>query len=312
MKKTLFTNLGGLLLAVAVSWNTVGAQESGNTVDDETCLECHDGYAETLRPTAHRLSSDMSGARVTVACVSCHSGGAVHIEDPDVSNITNPAQLTGKAALEACTKCHPGHTDADNYGFDNHSGLDLNCAACHQVHGKRNRLLRDDSGKFCLACHEPVQAEFTRRSNHPLLQGNLTCLNCHRHTKRSDDAVAYDLDRVCRDCHPDLGGPFPFEHPGVNAYAVEGAGCVECHEPHGSENDHLLKQPGSGVCLQCHIRPPGHEIQHGGIATQRSCQTCHTGLHGSFVSDHFLDPNLPAIINNGLQCYDSGCHDLDR
>ena len=254
----------------------------------------------------------MTSPRVPVACVSCHQGGEVHVEDPDVDNITNPARLDGKAAVATCTACHPGHENLDNYGFDAHTVLELNCTSCHQVHTAANTLLRDNSARFCLACHEATKADFSRRSNHPLQQGNLSCLSCHEFTRRADQDIAYDLDRICRDCHPDQGGPFPFEHAAVNAYAVEGAGCIECHEPHGSENDRLLKQPGAAVCEQCHLRPPGHETQHGGLAAERACQTCHTGLHGSYVSDHFLDPDLPLIINNGLQCYDSGCHDLDR
>jgi predicted CXXCH cytochrome family protein len=94
---------------------------------------------------------------------------------------------------------------------------------------------------------------------------------------------------------------------------VEGGGCGECHEPHGSENDRLLRQPDEGVCLQCHITPPGHlnmPALHGFVADIENCVACHSEIHGSFVSSRFLDPLLQGRLGSPQPCAD--CHDLTR
>ena len=33
---------------------------------------------------------------------------------------------------------------------------------------------------------------------------------------------------------------------------ARGVTCFSCHDPHGSENDAMLRKPDSGVCLTCH------------------------------------------------------------
>ena len=100
-KLTLFLAATGILLLSASP-----AQSEENAVDDETCLACHDGMELTLRGTTHALSSEMTKPAITIACVSCHSSGEVHIEDPSKDNIGNPAQMAGAAALVACIQCH--------------------------------------------------------------------------------------------------------------------------------------------------------------------------------------------------------------
>jgi len=286
-----------------------GATLGYAAVDDEQCLECHDGYDADLAFTSHQLRSQTSRTTSQVACVSCHSDAEQHVEDPSVDNIGNPANLDGFEVTKTCSACHIGHVDLDNYGYDAHSVDQLNCAACHQVHGGTQSLLLDDSAEFCEACHTGPATGFARRSNHPLRQGALTCLSCHRFAKRQGQSLAYDLNRVCRDCHPEQAGPFLYEHEATNAYAVEGGGCVECHAPHGSNNDRLLRQPGNQLCRQCHF-PARHDIAHGGIWADYPCQSCHTDTHGSFVSNLYLDPDLS--FKFGSNCLQSGCHDLNR
>ena len=33
---------------------------------------------------------------------------------------------------------------------------------------------------------------------------------------------------------------------------ARGVTCFSCHDPHGSENDAMLRQPGNSMCLTCH------------------------------------------------------------
>ncbi len=291
---SLFTIL--LLLSPAI----IG---SVGSVDDGTCLECHDGADQTLIGTLHQIGSN-SG----VTCEGCHKGASQHAEDPSADNISNPQNLIGKAAFDACKSCHQSHIGLDNYGYDAHVEQVQNCNSCHKVHQNGSGLLLDDKAEFCLKCHQEISHRLDLQSNHPVNDNVLNCLSCHQFTKKHDNNIMYENNRICRDCHPEQGGPFLFEHEPVNAYMVDGNGCNDCHDPHGSVNDRLLKQDLNTQCLQCHVLP-GHDIAHGGTFNDLSCVTCHTQTHGSFNSKLFLDPDMPAKLGS-LDCYQSGCHSL--
>ena len=309
LSKKMIGNIFGVFLVLTIFFFTNSAHGNEGQVDDETCLQCHDGMEKTLSFTAHRLSSQIKNPTAQISCSSCHKGGATHIEDPSVDNITNPAKLSGYDAVKVCTQCHQAHVGLDNYGFDAHTNQQLNCDNCHKVHSQNKSLLLDDKADFCIRCHTEKATNFALRSNHPVKQNDITCLSCHKFTKRQNDNLAYDLNRICQDCHPQEGGPFLYEHDATNAYSVEGGGCIACHEPHGSENNFLLKQKNNQVCLQCHF-PSGHYTAHGGIWSKYSCVSCHTDVHGSFNNKMFLDPDLPAKFNGN--CYNGGCHILNK
>lgn len=303
-KIRLISPLAGCLvwLVVGLAGMAFSASPPGAGPDDATCLGCHDGYDQSLTATPHRLASQIAKPSAKVACVSCHSGGEGHANDPSAGNIGNPRRLPAKKVVEACSQCHVSHRELDNYGFDAHSNLELNCTECHKVHGGKRALLLDDNANFCYPCHENIKTAFMQRSNHPVRQGNVTCLSCHRFVKRADDNRAYDFQRVCQDCHPDQSGPFPHEHPAVDAYLVNGSGCVECHDPHGSPNDKLLRQPVKQLCMECHI-VPGHTTIHGGIYAELDCLVCHSDIHGSYTNSSLLDPNLQAIFGSACYCH---------
>lgn len=272
-------------------------------VQNETCLECHDEMSETLLSTPHQLQT-----QAEIFCVSCHAGGEIHAEDPSADNIVNPKEVLGFEALKACKSCHTPHAELDDLGFDMHQSQGLNCASCHKVHGGNKSLLLDDNASFCITCHSDIKQEFSRRSNHPVRQGTITCLSCHQFSRETNNDLSYDMQRACQDCHPEQGGPFLYEHEPSTAYTVGGTGCIECHNPHGSENNYLLKQSSDNLCKSCHFEPM-HETAHPNRGySDENCVVCHTQQHGSFTSNLFLDPNMNAKFTDN--CYQSGCHTL--
>lgn len=301
-----------VVITIWLTLLTAAMISAQDIIEDKTCLECHEGMDKTLAATPHRLASESAKSSTTVACVSCHSGAQVHIQDPSKENIGNPANLTGHDAVALCTTCHTAHADLDNFGFDVHAVQEMKCGECHKVHGTVKGQLLDTKAEFCLRCHSAIRTKFSSRSNHPVMQGTLTCLNCHRFVKRQDDRLAYDLNGTCKACHQDKSGPFPYEHDATVAYTVDGNGCIECHEPHGSDNDHLLKQPGNHLCKSCHIEhvTRNHGALWDQVWSNNSCQSCHTQTHGSYTGNLFLDPNLPAKM--GGNCFNSGCHSPNR
>lgn len=308
------TMAGCLTLLLALGAPLSGWASAAETgPDNVTCVECHDGYDKLLAQTPHRLAATSSGAAVTVACISCHAGGNEHAENPSKANITNPANLTGQKAQDACAACHLPHQEMDNYGYNAHTLQQVNCADCHRIHAKAPTvgLLIDDNTDFCGKCHQGVKTKFSRRSNHPVLQGAMTCLSCHRFSKRADMNQAYDFARVCQNCHADVTGPYQYEHDVVNGYSVQGSGCVECHDRHGSENDKLLRQPINLLCKQCHaghpVVPVDATSNHKAEFATMNCLTCHVDIHGSMVNRRLLDSDLPAKLGV-TTCY---CHDAN-
>lgn len=169
-------------------------------------------------------------------------------------------------------------------------------------------LVADDRENYCLACHTAVGMEFKRRSVHPLESGNVRCTDCHNLAGIEDPMLAVGLNWRCQECHAERSGPFLYEHPVVNNHLIEGGGCVECHQPHGSPNDRLLNQPNNGVCMQCHAVPAGHRTEHSGLGTKLACVECHNQIHGSYDNRLFLDPELGTKLFP--DCYQSGCHNL--
>ena len=282
---------------------------SETKVDDETCLACHDGMETSLADTPHRLSSEISQPSASISCADCHGGGEVHADDPSADNIGNPATRANFDQRTGCFQCHVAHIGLDNSGWDVHADQEISCSSCHRIHSSEESLLLDSGADFCYACHSDIHNDLAGRSNHPVAENVVTCLDCHRFVMRTDQNPVADLQRNCRSCHPQQAGPYAFEHAPSTGYSVEGEGCLECHQAHSSENDMLLNQPRELLCKQCHF-PAGHATAHGGTYADLPCETCHTDTHGSFVSNLFLDTDLPSQF--GTNCYNTGCHSLIR
>jgi len=292
-----------LLLTLGLSASETGAQE---TVDDETCLACHEDYDRGLSSTPHRLSSSLTDSkRVDVSCSGCHPGGDIHVDDPSIDNITNPGR-EHQETVRICLTCHDPHLELDNVGFDPHLQQGLSCASCHSVHGGNDRLLLDESSEFCGACHVGLAAQWSRTSSHPLREDQVQCLSCHDFTGGKEPSFGHGLSENCTACHAEVSGPFLFEHNATSSFYPDGGGCVECHSPHGSPNERLLTQPGDLLCTQCHGVPPLHRSFHDGIGTQFQCIECHADIHGSDDNRGLLDADLGAKIEGtptGCSCH---------
>jgi DmsE family decaheme c-type cytochrome len=271
------------------------------------CLDCHDDMAGSLDNSTHRLSSNASGDKIIVGCISCHDGWAKHLEEPSAENIGNPEKHNPFDQANICGNCHQSPHQASMISFDPHGIAGVACLTCHTIHNNTvNMLLSEKRDQFCVSCHSDVASEFQRRSAHPYESGNIDCVDCHifGETERADRAVG--MNWTCQNCHAEHAGPFIYEHPVTSKHLVEGSGCIECHQPHGSNNDRLINQPGNGVCLQCHNTPPGHLTNHSGLGSKLACLECHTEIHGSYDNRLFLDPSLGSKLFP--DCYQSGCH----
>ena len=145
----------------------------------------------------------------------------------------------------------------------------------------------------CLQCHVEVNAEFHLPQHHPVLEGNMNCVQCHdphgMDIMKPEGGLAMSrLNESCAQCHREQTQPFVYEHPALRE------GCTVCHNPHGSINAEMLVEPDSNLCLRCHAQvpepgAPGVVLIGGRDHTSNlafgSCWTagCHTAIHGSNV-----------------------------
>jgi len=168
--------------------------------------------------------------------------------------------------------------------------------------------LADRDGNFCGKCHVAVVNQFRLVSNHPLTDGNVSCMSCHDFTGSNEPMYGHGGNADCYQCHPQQSGPHLYEHEAGSSFGPEGEGCIACHSPHGSNNDRLLNQPDERLCFQCHGVPPLHRTQHDGIGTQFACMDCHSAVHGSDDNRALLDPQMGTRI--GGQAGSCFCHNV--
>ena len=303
---------GGAILVMgwAVS---AGAAEGGKALvhESQACLDCHGDKADALQGGPHMVR--LADADTHVSCTDCHAGTAAHYEDDPTANpMGDPKGMSVADLWQVCSRCHSGSHAVDQATLSPHAEAGVTCLACHTVHGgSEEHLLKDRQPELCYSCHQPVRVEFAKPYRHPAGEGEfLQCSSCHLST---DDAPAelarQGKDEVCLSCHAEFQGPFPYDHVAAVDYETQEGGCTACHDPHGSYEPRLLKQPYEAphfqTCTQCHIIPPGHAYNsnHGDQWANMSCTECHSDIHGSYDNRLFLSAALEA-----QGCFAAGCH----
>jgi DmsE family decaheme c-type cytochrome len=141
------------------------------------------------------------------------------------------------------------------------------------------QMAKSTEAEVCFQCHKDRRAQFERPSHHPLREGDMTCSSCHNPHGSATDKLLREasVNETCYKCHADKRGPFLWEHEPVRD------SCLNCHEPHGAVNENLLKVQRPRLCQMCHMGV-GHGNPGNPMTVQsvnRSCQNCHTKVHGS-------------------------------
>jgi DmsE family decaheme c-type cytochrome len=265
-------------------------------VGQKVCETCHQQEAKNWAHTIHAavFTINPRNADEAKGCESCHGPGSAHIKNP--SDLTTIISFSHKSktpvALQnaQCLSCHKGGERIFWHGSI-HENNNLSCSDCHNpmadfsAHGL---TARESASQTCFSCHKVQRAEFNERSHMPLLEGKISCVDCHNpHGSTTAPLLKADsVNDVCYGCHAEKRGPFLFEHAPVRE------SCLNCHNPHGSNFESLLNAPRPMLCQQCHAQN-GHPAQlmtRGNLAggpmpdprlIATSCQTCHVNIHGS-------------------------------
>jgi predicted CXXCH cytochrome family protein len=229
---------------------------------------------------------------------------------------TDTPQISGATFVgnNACLDCHTAIVH--NFSGSPHSRLYVSDhsmkgeAGCESCHGPGSKHVQAGGGKgvfivnpktdpgACFNCHQETHAQFRLPHHHPVLEGDLNCVQCHDPHgsdiyKPAGGLAFARQDQSCAACHRDQSKPVVFVHEALRE------GCTTCHQPHGSVNDKLLVAPDNNLCLRCHAQIANPNAATGAVSigvrnhtsflSQGTCWSsgCHTAVHGSNV-----DPKL--------------------
>ena len=292
----------GWLVACAVSPAPPAGppDPSADYVGVARCRTCHEQEGEHWGPTIHaRLFEEAPRTPLEArGCEACHGPGGRHVVDPRpeagaIVSFTRTSTSSIERMNGMCLACHPGGARIYWTGSI-HESQGLACSDCHNPMGKQSVWgleARGSASSTCFQCHPQQRVEFGKRSHMPLLEGKISCVDCHEpHGSATDPLIRADsVNQLCTGCHADKRGPFLWEHPPV----VES--CLNCHRPHGSNHAALLVSIPPFLCQGCHANPggmghPTELLSRGNLAggprpderlLDRGCVNCHVQIHGS-------------------------------
>ncbi len=312
-----FTKALGVLAVLASLWGvgTATAAEKAKAADlflkgDAQCTQCHDeGDGPKILLMGKTKHGTVADGR-TPSCTNCHGESKSHMSG-DANNRPKPdVTFSRKGGTPAdvqsgqCLNCHKGDSNRSHWAGSTHDARDVSCANCHTLHAAKDKVLaKATQPEVCFACHKEQRAQVNRPSHHPVMEGKVSCSDCHNpHGTTGTKLMKRDtVNDTCYQCHAEKRGPFVHNHQPVSE------DCTNCHNPHGTVAESMLKVRPPFLCHECHT-------PHGGFIPQvigaqvsstapnpiapitspnglgkgttnltqgRSCMNCHTQVHGS-------------------------------
>jgi predicted CXXCH cytochrome family protein len=210
----------------------------GGKVNDP--LEYRTRLVNESKPLEER-EARFHNSELEKVCTTCHEG--------------LPSADSGKSMKADCTVCHKAIGTASLV----HAPVEMKqCVTCHSWSpGKNSMVVTKGIPNTCFDCHDEKKAMIdSAKVQHPVASECITCHSPHGSNEAAHllKENVYDL---CIGCHDDKSLNHPVgRHPVRFAKTKTGAeiSCVSCHNPHGSDNEHLLTVGGNPmmVCTQCH------------------------------------------------------------
>jgi len=126
---------------------------------------------------------------------------------------------------------------------------DCTASGCHQSQ-KKFEMVHSPVEEDCMNCHQ------TDAENHP-------------DENAKEFTLSSDIPELCYQCH---------DGPNSNMYVhppIKDGKCLICHNPHSTDNEHLLNEEGGTSCHSCHQNLiPTENMIHGPVAANM-CNACH-------------------------------------
>jgi DmsE family decaheme c-type cytochrome len=236
--------------------------------------------------------ADAIGAK---SCAACHALESIQARHSlHVASFRAGSANTGPQA--ACEACHgPGSAHAKNPAA---AGLII-----AYTHGAKTPI--ETQTRTCLSCHVGGARQHWIGSVHQ--ERGLSCTDCHNPMTRqsAEGALANDsINQVCATCHQDVRAQF---NRRSHMPLPEGQiSCVDCHNPHGSITEPLLKTGTvNETCNTCHAEKRGPFLfEHAPVG--ENCLNCHSP-HGS-NQENLLALPVPMLCQ---QCHTNRDHPND-
>jgi predicted CXXCH cytochrome family protein len=254
-------------------------------------------------------------------CVKCH--------DPHAAKNKYNLLRTGN---ELCFGCHQRIAKEVGGNKFKHSPVEKGCLNCHNPHGsaKSLSLLKNDVPGICVACHKPDGPAFVKQHmGYPVAKSD--CTSCHNPHGGSNRGILWGkphqpvANKMCSQCHLDPSSPDALKtrkagvdlcrgchnakmneimgRKRVHWPVVDKMSCQNCHSPHASRENALLKEPQLPLCGKCHQdtieRLDKSAVKHK-PAQEGNCTKCHMPHSSNNVS--LLDNTSP--INLCGTCHD--------
>ena len=255
-----------------------------------------------LLPLLVLISIDASAS---VGCYDCHDRALFEkavthspVAKQKCDQCHNPHLARYKGLLlqqgeKLCAKCHQTLFDQlEKRPFSHRPAAKGECLSCHDPHSSPQRqLLRDEMAPLCLGCHKELQ-ETKEVGHRPFVQGK--CNVCHdAHSSDQPMLLLQKGAKLCLGCHQE-DKKLRASHLNRKLGKMD---CLECHHPHQSENQALLRknqhQPfAEAECQSCHNQSGGED----------PCLKCHSGVMEGFNQQfNHISPS-----SNGSFCFN--CH----
>ncbi len=173
---------------------------------------------------------------------------------------------------EKCSLCHQEilrddcsfcHSSVQSQAVVHPPVEEMECNNCHDDSDyPKNQLMEDfqEDPEACLMCHGDVEDHIGEVENvHPPLDES--CIICHdSHSSPYPFMLVKKTKNLCMTCHEDIQEGY---HPVTN-HPLEAQSdprrddrafnCASCHDPHGSDEEYLLREAWMPMCDQCHVK----------------------------------------------------------
>ena len=233
------------------------------------CENCHvvEGLQHAKTPHANNPPN-----AIGAGCESCHGPGKAHIDGMDAAQ-GNDARIEAARRLIFAFNASPKEN----------SGRCLNCHRSSQDQQQFDRSEHHFNGVACNSCHSAHLVEAAETPNPPrtLLPGAHFFTPPSRTEEQrwlTSSLLKKSQPDLCYTCHAVVQSQFTLpSHHRVNEGLMK---CSDCHSPHGTRNQPMLKKTSWEGCINCHIEKRGPFLFEHAAVKVEGCAACHSP-HGT-------------------------------
>jgi predicted CXXCH cytochrome family protein len=241
-------------------------------VAEKQCLLCHDSHGSA--------QTGMLKPGITSTCLTCHQWGADLTKKHSGYN----------ASASNCAECHDVHSHKQGSGLlksKAHGPFKSGCGSCHKPAGPSGEIaLLKPEKELCVSCHSKGLPD-SDGAHRPVADG--MCTSCHSpHVSDSKSGLLKSrrISDACFTCHSKV--QTTVETAKFTHKPMDDLNCMQCHKPHSSTEDNLLKKASIDLCKDCHQphqhpmgkKPDGTEVIDPTTKKMLVCASCHDA-HGS-------------------------------